>query len=146
MANEILYYGGMIAAVIFGILAVLLFFILHIYFVIGDLTGITAKRRIRKLRNEGNIDKKNKISSIRNNTSKILVRHNKAISKSNKIQDSEKETLKLLRSKGKAQKKEDETTVLKCNENETVVLDSNKRVYFEIEKDIVITHSDETIK
>lgn len=166
MANEIMYYGGMITAIVFGVLAVILFFALHIYSVIGDFTGITAKRRIRKLKDEGSGRAKSKLSAIRNNTSNILVRHNKTTSKLDKNQVAEKETHKLFKNREKIQNKnanetmvlqrneaettvlqsaKNDTMVLQCDKNKTAVLGSDEQVYFEIEQDIVITHSDEKI-
>lgn len=155
MTNEIMYYGGMITAILFGILSIVLFFVLHIYAVVGDLTGITAKRRIKKLKDDGNGQAKGKLVAIRNNTSKVLVRRNRTTIKLDKKQE-EKATLKLFRNKDKTVDKQvDETVVLKGNdaettvlqttENETTVLKPNNSIYFEMEKDIVITHSDEKI-
>lgn len=138
MTNEILYYGGIIITVAFGILSIVLFFKLHIYAVIGELTGVTAKKGIKRLKDEGNTGVKKKGFAIRNNTSKILVRRSRNSSKLNRSQKLEEETTVL-------RKEEGETTVLQQKEEETTVLAFGQQIQFELEKDIVVTHSDETI-
>ena len=48
---QYIFYGGMGVAVLFFIVSVLLFFVLRIPDVIGDLTGATARRAIEDIRN-----------------------------------------------------------------------------------------------
>lgn len=53
MSYQIMFYGGLAAFLLFLVITVFLFFYLRIADVIGNLSGITAKRNIRKIRNEG---------------------------------------------------------------------------------------------
>ena len=48
---EMLYYGGLIAAIILFITAVILFFTLKIHRVVGELTGRSARRGLRDMKN-----------------------------------------------------------------------------------------------
>ncbi|MGN0394289.1 MAG: hypothetical protein ACI4EF_02905 [Coprococcus sp.] len=50
---NIMLYGGLALAVIFAIVAIVLFFKLNIPKVIGDLTGSTAKKQIQEIREKG---------------------------------------------------------------------------------------------
>lgn len=129
MANEIMFYGGMAGAILFGVGAIILFFAFHIYAVIGELTGITAKRSIRKIQKEG-YEGKSKVRAIRENTDKIVTKRGRttgrlqpktkkqAVIEKQNVQD---ETTLLN------QNVQDETTLLNQNRNdETVVLNQNR--------------------
>lgn len=59
MINQIMFYGGMGCAIAFGITTVVLFIIFNVPRIVGDLTGVNAKRAINKLnsqRMENNAD------------------------------------------------------------------------------------------
>lgn len=158
MANEIMFYGGMIGAVLFGIGAVILFFVFRIYAVIGELTGITAKRSIRKIQKEG-YEGKSKIRAIRENTDKIVTKRGRTTGKlqpktkkqmavdNQKVND---ETIVLNQKVNDEtivlnQKSENETTVLQQNVGEETTVLQQPYIQFEVVEDVVITHSDEKV-
>ena len=68
-----LLYGGIAVAIIFLILSIVLFFVLKIPTVIGNLTGSTQKRRIAEIRKIG-YETVSKDKAIHDSTSKITVR------------------------------------------------------------------------
>ena len=68
-----LLYGGIAVAIIFLILSIVLFFVLKIPTVIGNLTGSTQKRRIAEIRKTG-YETVSKDKAIHDSTSKITVR------------------------------------------------------------------------
>lgn len=49
MINQIMFYGGMGCAIALGITTIVLFIVFKVPRIIGDLTGINAKRAINKL-------------------------------------------------------------------------------------------------
>lgn len=124
MADEIMFYGGVISAILFGIGAIILFFVLRIHAVIGELTGITAKRSIRRLQKEG-YGEHSKNRSIRENTDQIVARRGKTTGK-----------LKPGREK-------DETTLLQQEKQieQTTVLQKSQ-FWFEVVEEVMVTHSD----
>lgn len=168
MANEIMFYGGMAGAILFGVGAIILFFVFHIYAVIGELTGITAKRSIRKIQKEG-YEGKSKIRAIRENTDKIVTKRGRttgrlqpktkkqaAVEKQNVQEETtllnqnvNDETVVLSQNANYEttvlnQNMNHETTVLNQNAEETSVLQQPK-IRFEVVEDVVITHTDEKI-
>lgn len=124
MTYEMMYYSGIAGTIFFGGISIILFFLFRIYGVLGEVTGITAKRRIEKLQRDGYGERKKK-SAIHNNTDKITVRRGKT-------------TVRLGRNNEAA------TAVLKRKEPETMILKSSG-FCFEIEENVVITHSEERI-
>ena len=75
---NIMLYGGLALAVIFAVTAIVLFFTLKIPKAIGDVTGSTARKKIKEIREKGyesvqgvGISKK---EAIKNHTTKISVR------------------------------------------------------------------------
>lgn len=50
---EICYYGGMIAAIVLLIVTIVLFFVLKIPRVIGELTGLTARKGVKTIKEKG---------------------------------------------------------------------------------------------
>lgn len=169
MANEIMFYGGAIGAVLFGIGAVILFFVLRIYAVIGELTGITAKRSIRKIQKEG-YEGKNKKRAIRENTDKIVTKRGRTTGRlqpktkkqiAGNVQNMKDETVVLHSEVNDEtvvlhqnvddgtvvlnQKLVDETTVLNQKVEEGTTVLQQPQIQFEVVEDVVITHSDEVI-
>lgn len=75
---EVCFYGGLILSIVFLIVAVVLFFVLKIPKVIGDLTGMTAKKTIRQMGNgaaaTGNLSKKEQEKYYNMGTGKITVK------------------------------------------------------------------------
>ncbi|SEF96453.1 hypothetical protein SAMN04487934_105172 [Eubacterium ruminantium] len=68
-----LLYGGIGVAIVFLILTIVLFFVLKIPAVIGNLTGSTQKKRIEEIRKTG-YESISKDKAIHDSTSKITVR------------------------------------------------------------------------
>ena len=145
MANEIMFYGGIAGAVLFGIGTVILFITFRIHTVIGELTGITAKRSIRRIQREG-YGEKSKVRAIRENTSEIVTKRGRTTKRLQKKEENQTVVLN--------QENEGQTTVLD-QELETVVLNQepeeattvlhHPKFRFEIEEDIVVTYSEEKI-
>lgn len=167
MANEIMFYGGMAGAILFGVGAIILFFVFHIYAVIGELTGITAKRSIRKIQKEG-YEGKSKIRAIRENTDKIVTKRGRTTGrlqpKTKKQAAVEKQNVQGETTLLNQNVNDDtvvlspnanyETTVLNQNMKETTVLNQNAeetsvlqqpKIRFEVVEDVVVTHTDEKI-
>lgn len=158
MANEIMFYGGIAGAVLFGIGAIILFFVFRIHTVIGELTGITAKRSIRKIQKEG-YEGQSKIRAIRENTDQIVAKRGRTTGrlqpKTNKQIALEKanihdETVVLNQTLDEQttvlnQGIDEQTTVLNQGiEEETTVL-QQPQIQFEVEEDVVVTHTEERI-
>lgn len=111
-----LFFGGLIAAVLFLILAIVLFFILDIPKVFGDLSGRTARKTIKEIQTKG-YENKSKQSAILKKTDRIQAR------------DVNKDTEMLSGRTKKAQKvaKSDNTELLFDNNEETTnVLEQNE--------------------
>lgn len=104
--NEIMFYGGIAGAIIFGLVAVILFIHFHIYTVIGDITGLNAKRSIAKLQQEGYAGGVSKEEAINAETAEIHARRGKTTAK---LPQSKSGALKKTH---KLQKTGDETTLL----------------------------------
>ncbi len=164
--NETIYnimiYGGIALAVIFAVVAVILFIRLDIPKVIGDLTGHTAKKRIKEIQEKGyesvqgsGASKKEAIKE-KTNSGKISVRdiqsneesettkiannrYQKAISEAEKVvthNDYERETDVL----GSDNDYERETDVLNSDndyERATDVLSSDTGQYYEEATDVL---------
>lgn len=157
LANEIMFYGGIVGAVLFGIGAIILFFVFRIYAVIGEVTGITAKRSIRKIQKEG-YEGKSKMRAIRENTEQIVTRRGKTTGRlkpkvNNQInienQEVDEQTTVLNQSMDEQttvlnQMVDDQTTVLNQTMEETTVL-QQPQIQFEMEEDVVVTHTEERI-
>lgn len=75
---NIMLYGGLALAIIFAIVAVILFFVLKIPKAIGDVTGSTARKQIQEIREKGYESVQgggaSKKDAIKSHTSKISVR------------------------------------------------------------------------
>ncbi|HBE09823.1 MAG TPA: hypothetical protein DCY81_04685 [Lachnospiraceae bacterium] len=70
---KVLLYGGIGVAIVFLILTIVLFFVLKIPAVLGNLTGSTQKKRIEEIRKSG-YESISKEQAIHDSTSKITVR------------------------------------------------------------------------
>lgn len=85
---EICFYGGLILAIIFLITSVVLFIVLKIPKVVGDLTGRTAKKTIKEMK-EGtpvkeSVAKKEQAKYYNQQTGKIKVRESATVDMGNK--------------------------------------------------------------
>lgn len=185
VVNQMMFYGGIIGAVLFGIGAIILFFVFRIYAVIGELTGITAKRSIKKIQKEG-YEGKSKIRAIRENTDKIVPKRGRTTGRLQPKENIEDQTTLLEQEIEEQttllnQQVEDKTTVLDQTtileqtsvlgqtsvleqtniqeqakvSSQTSVLEQEMRnqttvlqqpqIQFEIEEDVVVTHTEERI-
>lgn len=168
-----MFYGGIVGAVLFGIGAVILFFVFRIYAVIGELTGITAKRSIKKIQKEG-YEGKSKIRAIRENTDKIVPKRGRTTGRLQPKENIDEQTTLLGQGMEDQtmvlnQQTEDQTTVLNQATvpdqttilEQTTVLEQNTlleqemedqttvlqqpQIRFEMEEDVVVTHTEERI-
>lgn len=154
---KIMYYGGMGLAIVMFIASILLFIKLRIYKVVGDITGITAKKAIKEIR-ENNLKsgvKTYKTSRINSERGKVTERIQSlqqiAVSENDMdpkeiTEELTSEETTLLQNPGGQ-----ETTLLQNPEvegysNETTVL-SEQQVenYFNLEVDIMIVNTYESI-
>lgn len=77
MTYQIMYYGGLITFLVFLAVAVFLFFYLRIDKTFGNLTGITAKKNIKRIRESG----KQEYVKDGNPSGEIRVKHGKTTTK-----------------------------------------------------------------
>lgn len=154
-----IFIGGAILSAVMFVTALLLFFVLHIPRVIGDLSGSTARKAIEDIRNK-NIssgDKTYKSSVINKErgkiTDKITESGHLIKAPSNEIggaMATEKIATQEISYQNETQVLQgNETTILPQNNpsgNETVVLSQeNYGNVFEIEFDITFIHTNEVI-
>ena len=170
-----IFYVGATLAVILLIISVILFFVLNIPSVIGDLTGATARKAIEDIRNQNeNSGEKIYRSSLVNKergklTDKISPSGNliknptggiwgamatEKIS-TQKLSETTGNETTILDSNETTVLSNNETTVLNSNFGETTLLDStaianettllSQSMIFEIEYDITFIHTDEVI-
>lgn len=154
---KIMYYGGMGLAIVMFIASILLFIKLRIYKVVGDITGITAKKAIKEIR-ENNLKsgvKTYKTSRINSERGKVTERIQslQQIAVSENDMDPKEITEELTSEKTTLLQNPgvQETTLLQNPEvegysNETTVL-SEQQVenYFNLEVDIMIVNTYESI-
>lgn len=96
---KILFYGGIICAIIFLILTIVLFFVLKIPAVFGNLSGSTQRKRIEEIRKSG-YESVSKKKAIHDSTSKITVREAEMKSAdSGKLEEQKKEEKKETKPK-----------------------------------------------
>lgn len=161
-----IFYGGAILAAVMLAVTVLLFFVYKIPTVIGDLTGVNARKAIENIRNqnESSGDKLYKTSQVNRERGKLtdkispsgsLMRDPSGILGGGAMATEKISTQELPQV--------DETTVLESNEttvlsaNETTVLDFSGTgettvlvaedipAVFQIEYEITFIHTDEVI-
>lgn len=133
MSYRIMFYGGLILFLLFFLLALFLFFYLKIGKAIGNLSGLSAKRNIRK-----NGDK--------NQTSKENLRNGGNRENSGEIKVKRGRTTTKLTHKDSGMPVAEETTLLVNDLPETVNIRSEqKNGSFLKTLDIVIVHSKEKI-
>lgn len=127
-----IFYGGAILAVILLIVSIILFFVLKIPKVIGDLSGATAKKAIENIRSQNeNSGEKTYRSSIVNRergklTDKISAsgRIQKYITAQTSAMHTEKITTGYTEETAVLPEHSQETTILDTSINETEVLSS----------------------
>lgn len=122
---EICFYGGLILSIILFILAIVLFIVLKIPKVFGELTGRAAKKGIREKKNanasEESVAKKEQAKYYNQHSGKIKARDTVSKETRAKNQDDTTEGLKAHKEKEKKpvftpQFDEDETAVLSASD------------------------------
>ncbi|NLI63653.1 MAG: hypothetical protein GX367_02855 [Bacteroidales bacterium] len=154
MLNQVMYYGGMIFAIVMFIVSVLIFIKLKIHKVVGDLTGITEKRAIKnleqsssgsKLNNSGKLSKQNgKSNNGAVSVTDLIKRTDKLIISEEELRNTEHITTKL---------ESEETTVLNTVEKElgfdpnqtTVLSEAQAEPFFYLETDLMVINTNEVI-
>lgn len=145
---RLIFILATILALVFLVVAIVLFFVLHIPQIVGDLSGRTARKAIQSIReqNEKTGDKVYKSSQVNIERGKITEK----ISVSGKLRKHDDAGLGSYTEKlnTKQLSSQAETTVLNSNmANETTVLTENMilQQFFVIEKDITFIHTNEVI-
>ena len=122
-----IFIGGAILAGILLLVTVLLFVVLKIPTVIGDLTGATARKAIANIRNQNEIsgDKTYKSSKVNNERGKLTEKISMSgnlIGRGNGVIAGAMATEKISTQKLESYQPADETSVLAMDGNETTVL------------------------
>ncbi len=133
-----LFYGGLILSIIFLITSIVLFFVLKIPKVFGDLTGRTQKKAIEDIQKSG-YEQKSKKEAIHDQTSRITVRDAQSdTSTLNAEKKAKKERIptrmfedstEVLGFENYGKQDVDSTEVLGTGEDSTDVLHSDGRDY-----------------
>ncbi|SFR69009.1 hypothetical protein [Anaeromicropila populeti] len=119
---NLLFISGLVAAGVFLMISIILFFRLHIVKVIGVLTGSSAKKGTQQIR-----EKSQSVENVR----RLEKQHGKSKELKGKTAGLKKATKQL---KKESENQVSETTVLEANEtavlgqNETAVLDTNETI------------------
>lgn len=155
-----IFIGGAVLAGVMFVVSVLLFFVLKIPYVLGDLTGRNAKRAIENIRNrnESSGDKLYKSSKVNRErgkiTDKISPSGNLIKKPSGNLGGGAMATEKISVQEFPPEANEttvldvaNETTVLDSEVGETVLLDAQSDAIpvFQIEYEITYIHTDEVI-
>lgn len=131
---EICFYGGLILAIIFFIVSVVLFIVLKIPKAIGDLTGRTAKKSIKEMKDgastKESVAKKEQAKYYNQGTGKIKVREGVSTEQRKENKD---DTTDLLKPGAQPEIEETEIlgadTVAATDADETEVLSDGKKMY-----------------
>lgn len=123
MANiyKACYYGGMVAAILLLVVTIILFFVLKIPKVFGELTGSSARKEVKSLKEKGvrkNPDGKNEPKHYSQRTGAIKTRTTDAPSE--ELSKKENTTSGLIRGKDKKKR------TYHLDENETEFLGESK--------------------
>ena len=151
--------GGL--SLVMLIISIFLFFKLKIVDVIGDLTGLKAKRAIKGINEQNTLtaSNQNKMAKVRSERTKITEKITKSgnLEKKNTDRGFQVETEKLNMHDKRKNMVANETTILEKNQrstiggvqNETTILNVNKlqghSAGFNIEYEITYTHATERI-
>ncbi|MBR2406461.1 MAG: hypothetical protein IKB04_05410 [Clostridia bacterium] len=144
-----IFIGGLVLAIVMLIATVLIFFLLNIRGVIGDITGTNKRRAVENIHNKSSIAGNNK-------------KHATKVDYSNKTTSARldyetKETTKISAQDRYDSMEASETTTLNATASETTVLSAAEAMAavqaapavadgtFQVECDITYTHSSEII-
>ena len=137
---EIIFYAGTVLACLFLIISIVLFVKNGVWKLIGDVTGLNAKRAIRKLDKKGAEDT-SKTEAINQEVSKVLVHRAtttgslQAVTESVKKEKPRRVDRKKIR---KRRIKEEKTTLLQDEEQK-----ENNNSIFEVEDEIIVLAGEE---
>lgn len=142
-----IFMGGAILSVLMLLVSVLLFVVLKIPKVIGDLNGSNARRAIAMIReqNTSTGEKTFKSSSVNRERGRLTDK----ISQSGRLEQNPASDAGAMRTSKISTAELDgagETTMLEPVGEETTLLSSAQDMVFEIEFDITYIHSDEIIE
>lgn len=161
---EICFYGGLILAIIFFIVSVVLFIVLKIPKAIGDLTGRTAKKSIKEMKDgastKESVAKKEQAKYYNQSTGKIKVREGVSTEQRKENRDDTTDSLKpgpemefeeteILGNDTVAATDVDETEVLSEGKNmtadsdETEVLSNNEVSIDEDATDVLVSEDED---
>lgn len=134
---EIMYYAGMILAIICFIASVVLFIRNKVWKLIGDVTGWNAKKAIKRLNQKGAEDT-SKTEAIKPETSKILV--HKATTTGTLQAMPELEESERLKRSAKSKKKKQRNLRMRKEEGTALLQQesANANSVFEVEEDMVV--------
>ena len=137
---EIMFYAGTVLACLFLIISIILFIKNGVWKLIGDVTGLNARRAIKKLDKKGAEDT-SKTEAIHQEVSKVLV-HRATTTGSLQAVTESIEKDKVQRSgRKKARKrhtKEEKTTLLQNTQEQ-----ANSNDIFEVEDEMIILAGDQ---
>ena len=125
-AYEICFYGGLVLAILLLIATVVLFIVLKIPKVIGELTGSTAKKAMKEMKDgttkPGSIARKEQEKYYNMGSGKITAKE--AVSSKEERKASGNDSTELLDKNKKKEKKFEETDVLRPGVNDYDTLDN----------------------
>ena len=147
---EICFYGGLILAIIFFIVSVVLFIVLKIPKAIGDLTGRTAKKSIKEMKDvastKESVAKKEQAKYYNQGTGKIKVREGVSTEQRKENRDDTTDSLKPG-----TQTEFDETeilgndTVAATDVDETEVLSEGKNMTADADETEVLSSDEASV-
>lgn len=134
---EIMYYAGMILAVVFLIASVILFIRNKVWKLIGDVTGLNARRAIKRLRQKGAEDT-SKTEAIKPETSKVLV--HKATTTGTLQAMTELEESERLKRTAKTKKRKQRNSRLRKEQGTALLQQENVDTssIFEVEEEVTV--------
>jgi hypothetical protein len=144
MTYQIMFYGGLAAALLTLIITVYVYVKMNIRRVISDLTGIKWKRPFeKKSSSQAKEEEKRTTNEIRLKKQdlegdEITELMEEEVAATALLDESDVEETTLLSSEGE---QEDETTLLGESMDETTLLTDEPAFYFRKEIDVVVTHS-----
>ena len=133
MNYQMIYYGGLVTFLLFLVISVVLFFVFNIGKTIGDLSGYTAQKNIKKIR-EGSKKETFRTGAL---IQTVTVKHGKTTTKL--ISDST--TQRPVQEEG-----QETTLLMNVNEVQETTLLINQTVHgFRMVIDVLIANSQERI-
>ena len=137
---EIMFYAGTVLACLFLIISIILFIKNDVWKLMGDVTGLNARRAIKKLDKKG-VEDTSKTEAIHQEVSKVLVRRATTTGSLQAVTESiEKDKAQRSdRKKTRKRRTKEEKTILLQNTQEQ----ANSNNIFEIEDEMIILAGDQ---